>query len=309
MSGQHIQASAIFQYDIISFTLHNRECSQAVCAGDGCSCTGNQCTARVLGDIRRFTAGIHLQLSFLVDGGMRGSSSFLNHLPAITVYQRLCCRATVVYILVTPLQSGVMCLSVYRLVTTGVNEGVPCHPRRPDNLPAIFIDGGGFSRPSDHLTAGHIFRLRTTFCTGVDDGSGCQSAMFYGLVTILVNNCTGSFPSPVYPLLTSVIQRGVHRQSVKALPSAITNNRITGSSSCLHNLTTICGDSGVSACATRFYPLPAGVFVTVRPQLKPGTDSHAISCSGYKLVVMVYQCSAIHCFTRVHNDVSSQHRE
>ncbi len=26
VSGQHIQASAIFQYDIISFTLHNKEC-------------------------------------------------------------------------------------------------------------------------------------------------------------------------------------------------------------------------------------------------------------------------------------------
>ncbi|CAD5570080.1 Uncharacterised protein [Escherichia coli] len=252
---------------------------------------------------------MNLQLAVLIYGGVAGSTTCLNNLPAPLVNYRVQRKSVFVHILVSSLQPGVMCLSVYRLVTACVNESVPGYPRRPDNLSAIVVDGGGFSSPPDHLTSGHIFRLRTTFCTGVDDGSGCQSAMFYGLVTILVNNCTGSFPSPVYPLLTSVIQRGVHRQSVKALPSAITNNRITGSSSCLHNLTTICGDSGVSACATRFYPLPAGVFVTVRPQLKPGTDSHAISCSGYKLVVMVYQCSAIHCFTRVHNDVSSQHRE
>ncbi|RDS54006.1 hypothetical protein C3984_03895 [Escherichia coli] len=231
VSAQHIQTSAIFQYDIISLTRHNGECSQAVCAGDGCSCTGNQCTARVLGDIRRFTAGIHLQLSFLVDGGMRGSSSFLNHLPAITVYQRLCCRATVVYILVTPLQSGVMCLSVYRLVTTGVNEGVPCHPRRPDNLPAIFVDGGGFSNPPDHLTGGHIFRIRTTFCTGVDDGSGCQSAMFNGLVTILVNHRSGCPAACMYPLITAV-KDSTGSLPTQILPSPGTDNRIRGTATC-----------------------------------------------------------------------------
>ena len=308
MSAQHIQTSAIFQYDIISLTRHNGECSQAVCAGDGCSCTGNQCTARVLGDIRRFTAGIHLQLSFLVDGGMRGSSSFLNHLPAITVYQRLCCRATVVYILVTPLQSGVMCLSVYRLVTSCVNESVPGYPRRPDNLPAIFVYGGGFSNPPDHLTGGHIFRLRTTFSTGVDDGSGCLPAMFNGLVARLVNHRSGCTAACMYPLFTTV------KDSTVSLPAQIlsstgTDNRIRGTATCHDILQTVCGDRGVSGSATPGYLLTAGVVIRVRPQLKPGTDSHAISCSGYKLVVMVYQCSAIHCFTRVHNDVSRQHRE
>ncbi len=308
MSGQHIQASAIFQYDIISLTRHNGECSQAVCAGDGCSCAGNQCTSRVLGDIRRFTAGIHLQLSFLVDGGMRGSSSFLNHLPAPLVNYRVQRKSVFVHILVSSLQPGVMCLAVYRLVTAGVNEGVPCHPRRPDNLPAIFVDGGGFSRPSDHLTAGHIFRLRTTFCTGVDDGSGCLPAMFNGLVARLVNHRSGCTAACMYPLFTTV------KDSTVSLPAQIlsstgTDNRIRGTATCHDILQTVCGDRGVSGSATPGYLLTAGVVIRVRPQLKPGTDSHAISCSGYKLVVMVYQCSAIHCFTRVHNDVSSQHRE
>lgn len=89
VSGQHIQASAIFQYDIISFTLHNRECSKAVYAGNGCSRTGNQCTARVLGDCSGFPAGMYPQFTVLINGGVTDSTTCLNNLPApslITVF-------------------------------------------------------------------------------------------------------------------------------------------------------------------------------------------------------------------------------
>ncbi len=308
MSAQHIQTSAIFQYDIISFTLHNRECSQAVCTGDSCSSAGNQCTSRVLGDCSGFPAGMNPQLAVLIYGGVTGSTTGLNNLPAPLVNYRVQCKSILVHILVPSLQSGVMCLSVYRLVTSCVNESVPGYPRRPDNLPAIFVYGGGFSNPPDHLTGGHIFRLRTTFCTGVDDGSGCLPAMFNGLVARLVNHRSGCTAACMYPLFTTV------KDSTVSLPAQIlsstgTDNRIRGTATCHDILQTVCGDRGVSGSATPGYLLTAGVVIRVRPQLKPGTDSHAISCSGYKLVVMVYQCSAIHCFTRVHNDVSSQHRE
>ncbi len=58
--------------------------------------------------------------------------------PPPLVNYRVQRKSVFVHILVSSLQPGVMCLSVYRLVTAGVNEGVPCHPRRPDNLPSHF---------------------------------------------------------------------------------------------------------------------------------------------------------------------------
>ncbi len=111
------------------------------------------------------------------------------------------------------------------------------------------------------------------------------------------------------PLLASVNQRGVHRQSVQALPPAVTNNRITGCSPLKHDLTTICGDSGVAGYPAILYPLPTGVFFTVRPQFQPGTDGHSVGRTEDNLVVMIFQCSAAHGFSRLYNRVSSQCRD
>ena len=128
MSGQHIQASAIFQYDIISFTLHNRECSKAVYAGNGCSRTGNQCTARVLGDCSGFPAGMYPQFTVLIYGGVTDSTTCLNNLPASLVNYRVQRKSVLVHILVTAIQCGIQGPSVYRLVTTCVNESVTGYP-------------------------------------------------------------------------------------------------------------------------------------------------------------------------------------
>lgn len=84
--------------------------------------------------------------------------------------------------------------------------------------------------PLDLLTRVRVVRIRAAFCAGVDDGSCCQPATFNALVTVAVDNCTGGNPALMNPLLASVIQRGVHRQSVQALSPAVTNNRITGCS-------------------------------------------------------------------------------
>lgn len=124
MAAQYIQTSAIFQNDIISFPLHNREYAQTVCACNGSCCTGNQCAARVLGDISRFTTGVHLQSALLINGGILSHRPFLHHLPATVVNHRIQCQPVLMHILVPSLQPGIMCLSVHRLVTTCVNEGV-----------------------------------------------------------------------------------------------------------------------------------------------------------------------------------------
>ena len=171
------------------------------------------------------------QLAVLIYGGVTGSTTGLNNLPAPLVNYRVQCKSILVHILVPSLQSGVMCLSVYRLVTSCVNESVPGYPRRPDNLPAIFVYGGGFSNPPDHLTGGHIFRIRTTFCTGVDDGSGYQSAMFNGLVTILVNHRSGCPAACMYPLITAV-KDSTGSLPTQILPSPGTDNRIRGTATC-----------------------------------------------------------------------------
>ncbi|GDQ84295.1 hypothetical protein BvCmsNSP058_00765 [Escherichia coli] len=225
MSGQHIQASAIFQYDIISFTLHNRECSKAVYAGNGCSRTGNQCTARVLGDISRFTTGVHLQLSFLIDGGMRGTSSFLNHLPAVTVYNSARRCTAVVHILVPPIQRGIQCVTMYSLVAAGINHSGICRSFSSHNLATVFIDGGAYGIPANKLPGITVFCIRSPFHPGINNGIRCHCTGLDDLPALIINDGSCGYRPLMHPLFAT-IQRGVHCPSLKALSASGTDNRV-----------------------------------------------------------------------------------
>lgn len=89
MALQYIQTTAGFQNNTVSLTVFHREIPQTVCADDSCSSTGNQCTARVLGDCSGFPAGMYPQFTVLIYGGVTGSATCLNNLPApslITVF-------------------------------------------------------------------------------------------------------------------------------------------------------------------------------------------------------------------------------
>ncbi|CAM4511491.1 hypothetical protein BvCmsKSP064_05148 [Escherichia coli] len=128
MAFQYIQATAIFQNDVICHAISHGEMPQAVCAGDSCSSTGNQCTARVLGDCSGFPAGMYPQFTVLIYGGVTDSTTCLNNLPAPLVNYRVQRKSVLVHILVTAIQCGIQGPSVYRLVTTCVNESVTGYP-------------------------------------------------------------------------------------------------------------------------------------------------------------------------------------
>ncbi|GDK22619.1 hypothetical protein BvCmsSIP044_00776 [Escherichia coli] len=225
MSGQHIQASAIFQYDIISFTLHNRECSQAVYAGNGCSRTGNQCAALLQGDIRGCTTGVHLQSAFLVNGGEIRQTTFLDNLPAVTVYNRVRGCASVVHILVTAIQCGIQRMPVYRLVAAGINHSGICCSFSSHNLTTIFIDSGTYGISANKLPGITIFCIWSPFRAGIHNRVGCHCAGFDGLPALLINDGTRCNPAFMYPLLTAV-QSGVHCLPLKALSASGTDNRV-----------------------------------------------------------------------------------
>ncbi|GDI19844.1 hypothetical protein BvCmsKSNP027_04341 [Escherichia coli] len=225
MSGQHIQASAIFQYDIISFTLHNRECSQAVYAGNGCSRTGNQCAALLQGDIRGCTTGVHLQFAFLVNGGEIRQTTFLDNLPAVTVYNRVRGCASVVHILVTAIQCGIQRMPVYRLVAAGINHSGICCSFSSHNLTTIFIDSGTYGISANKLPGITIFCIWSPFRAGIHNRVGCHCAGFDGLPALLINDGTRCNPAFMYPLLTAV-QSGVHCLPLKALSASGTDNRV-----------------------------------------------------------------------------------
>ncbi|SQS16335.1 Uncharacterised protein [Escherichia coli] len=128
MALQYIQTTAIFQNDVICHAISHGEMPQAVCAGDSCSSTGNQCTARVLGDCSGFPAGMYPQFTVLIYGGVTNSTTCLNNLPAPLVNYRVQRKSVLVHILVTAIQCGIQGPSVYRLVTTCVNESVTGYP-------------------------------------------------------------------------------------------------------------------------------------------------------------------------------------
>ncbi|GDK00946.1 hypothetical protein BvCmsKSP017_03544 [Escherichia coli] len=225
MSAQHIQTSAIFQYDIISFILHNRECSQAVYAGNGCSRTGNQCAALLQGDIRGCTTGVHLQFAFLVNGGEIRQTTFLDNLPAVTVYNRVRGCASVVHILVSPIQRGIQRMPVYRLVAAGINHSGICCSFSSHNLTTIFIDSGTYGISANKLPGITIFCIWSPFRAGIHNRVGCHCAGFDGLPALLINDGTRCNPAFMYPLLTAV-QSGVHCLPLKALSASGTDNRV-----------------------------------------------------------------------------------
>ncbi len=225
MSAQHIQTSAIFQYDIISFTLHNRECSQAVYAGNGCSRTGNQCAALLQGDIRGCTTGVHLQSALLINGGIPGHTPVFDNLPAVTVYNSARRRTAVVHILVPPIQRGIQCVTMYSLVAAGINHSGICRSFSSHNLTTIFIDGGAYGISVDGLPGITIFRIRSPFRAGIHNRVGCHCAGFDGLPALLINDGTRCNPAFMYPLLTAV-QSGVHCLPLKALSASGTDNRV-----------------------------------------------------------------------------------
>ncbi|ENC93630.1 hypothetical protein ECP03018678_3188 [Escherichia coli P0301867.8] len=57
----------------------------------------------------------HLQFAFLVNGGEIRQTTFLDNLPAVTVYNSARRRTAVVHILVPPIQRGIQA-SMYSLV-------------------------------------------------------------------------------------------------------------------------------------------------------------------------------------------------
>ncbi|GDH78901.1 hypothetical protein BvCmsKSP026_01605 [Escherichia coli] len=225
MSAQHIQTSAIFQYDIISLTRHNGECSQAVYAGNGCSRTGNQCAALLQGDIRGCTTGVHLQFAFLVNGGEIRQTTFLDNLPAVTVYNRVRGCASVVHILVSPIQRGIQRMPVYRLVAAGINHSGICCSFSSHNLTTIFIDSGTYGISANKLPGITIFCIWSPFRAGIHNRVGCHCAGFDGLPALLINDGTRCNPAFMYPLLTAV-QSGVHCLPLKALSASGTDNRV-----------------------------------------------------------------------------------
>ncbi len=59
------------------------------------------------------TTGVHLQFAFLVNGGEIRQTTFLDNLPAVTVYNSARRRTAVVHILVPPIQRGIQCVTMY----------------------------------------------------------------------------------------------------------------------------------------------------------------------------------------------------
>ena len=225
MSAQHIQTSAIFQYDIISFTLHNRECSQAVYAGNGCSRTGNQCAALLQGDIRGCTTGVHLQSALLINGGIPGHTPVFDNLPAVTVHNSVRRCTAVVHILVSPIQRGIQCVTMYSLVAAGINHSGICRSFSSHNLATVFIDGCAYGIPANKLPGITVFCIRSPFRPGINNGIRCHCTGLDDLPALIINDGSCGYRPLMHPLFAT-IQRGVHCPSLKALSASGTDNRV-----------------------------------------------------------------------------------
>ncbi|CTT60542.1 Uncharacterised protein [Escherichia coli] len=225
MAFQYIQATAGLQNNAVSLTVFHREIAQTVAAKNRCRSTGDQCSTLFQGDIRGCTTGVHLQFAFLVNGGEIRQTTFLDNLPAVTVYNRVRGCASVVHILVTAIQCGIQRMPVYRLVAAGINHSGICCSFNSHNLTTIFIDGGTCGISANKLPGITIFCIRPPFRAGIHNRVGCHCAGFDGLPALLINDGTRCNPAFMYPLLTAV-QSGIHCLPLKALSASGTDNRV-----------------------------------------------------------------------------------
>ncbi len=225
MAFQYIQATAGLQNNAVSLTVFHREIAQTVAAKNRCRSTGDQCSTLFQGDMCGGTTGVHLQFAFLVNGGEIRQTTFLDNLPAVTVYNSARRRTAVVHILVPPIQRGIQCVTMYSLVAAGINHSGICRSFSSHNLTTIFIDGGAYGISVDVLPGITIFCIRSPFRAGIHNRVGCHCAGFDGLPALLINDGNRCNPAFMYPLLTAV-QSGVHCLPLKALSASGTDNRV-----------------------------------------------------------------------------------
>ena len=159
------------------------------------------------------------------NGGEIRQTTFLDNLPAVTVYNSARRRTAVVHILVPPIQRGIQCVTMYSLVAAGINHSGICRSFSSHNLTTIFIDGGAYGISVDGLPGITIFRIRSPFRAGIHNRVGCHCAGFDGLPALLINDGTRCNPAFMYPLLTAV-QSGIHCLPLKALSASGTDNRV-----------------------------------------------------------------------------------
>ena len=112
----------------------------------------------------------------------------------------------------------------------------------------------------------------------------------------------------MHPLLAT-IQRGVQCQSLQTLSASFIDYCVCSLSPGTYKLETAAADGGITGCAAILYPLPAGIGLVIRSILQPGTDGHSVGRTEDNLVVMIYQCPAVHDFPCLYNTVSSQGRD
>ncbi|CAM7675762.1 hypothetical protein ESCOCK404B1_25240 [Escherichia coli] len=308
MALQYIQTTAGFQNNTVSLTVFHREIAQTVAAGDGCRRTGDQYAALLQGDIRGCTTGVHLQFAFLVNGGEICQATFLDNLPAVTVYNRVRGCASVVHILVTAIQCGIQRMPVYRLVAAGINHSGICCSFSSHNLTTIFIDGGTYGISANKLPGITIFYIRSSFCAGIHNGVCCHCAGFDDLPALIINDGSCGYRTFMHPLLAT-IQRGVQCQSLQTLSASFIDYCVCSLSPGTYKLEPAAADGGITGCAAILYPLPTGIGLVIRPILQPGTDGHSVGRTEDNLVVMICQCSAVHGFSRLYDRVSSQCRD
>ncbi|CAM4312154.1 Uncharacterised protein [Escherichia coli] len=225
MAFQYIQATAGLQNNSVSLTVFHREIAQTVAAKNRCRSTGNQCSTLFQGDMCGGTTGVHLQFAFLVNGGEIRQTTFLDNLPAVTVYNSARRRTAVVHILVTAIQCGIQRMPVYRLVAAGINHSGICCSFSSHNLTTIFIDSGTYGISANKLPGITIFCIWSPFRAGIHNRVGCHCAGFDGLPALLINDGTRCNPAFMYPLLTAV-QSGIHCLPLKALSASGTDNRV-----------------------------------------------------------------------------------
>ncbi|SQP90820.1 Uncharacterised protein [Escherichia coli] len=292
MALQYIQATAGLQNNAVSLTVFHREIAQTVAAKNRCRSTGDQCAALLQGDMRGGTTGVHLQFAFLVNGGEIRQTTFLDNLPAVTVYNRVRGRAAVVHI----------------LVTAGINHSGICRSFSSHNLTTIFIDSGTYGISANKLPGITIFCIRSSFCAGIHNGVCCHCAGFDDLPALIINDGSCGYRTFMHPLLAT-IQRGVQCQSLQALSASFIDYCVCSLSPGTYKLEPAAADGGITGCAAILYPLPAGIGLVIRPILQPGTDGHSVGRTEDNLVVVICQCSAAHGFSSLYNRVSSQCRD
>src|SRR5699024_9656384 len=187
--------------------------------------TGDQCSTLFQGDMCGGTTGVHLQFAFLVNGGEIRQTTFLDNLPAVTVYNSVRRRTAVVHILVPPIQRSIQCVTMYSLVAAGINHSGICCSFSSHNLTTIFIDSGTYGISANKLPGITIVCIRSPFRAGIHNRVGCHCAGFDDLPALIINDGSCGYCTLMHPLLAAV-QRGVHCLPLKALSASGTDNRV-----------------------------------------------------------------------------------